>query len=85
MKELGNFFKVLSLLWVTEDYVGDLVSYLDQLVPQMNQLFSIDAAQLKQMPSGRDEVMKLFHILKGIMRGLVTNRTYKHFFDWIHP
>lgn len=44
MKELGNFFKVLSLLWVTEDYVGDLVSYLDQLVPQMNQLFSIDAA-----------------------------------------
>jgi len=36
MKLLGSFFKVLSLLWVTEDYVGDLVSYFDQLVPQMN-------------------------------------------------
>ena len=47
MKELGNFFKVLSLLWVTEDYVGELTSYLDQLVPQMNALFGIDSMQLK--------------------------------------
>ena len=37
------------------------------------------------MPSGRDEVMKLFHILKGIVRGLVTNKTFKQFFDWMYP
>ena len=51
----------------------------------MNNLFSIDANQLKQMPNGRTEVMKLFFILKGIVRGLVTSRTLKLFFDWLYP
>lgn len=37
------------------------------------------------MPGGRDEVMKLFYILKGIVRGLVTGRTFKLFFDWLYP
>lgn len=44
MKELGQFFKVLTLLWVNEEYVSEFTTYLDQLVPQMNTLFSIDAA-----------------------------------------
>ena len=44
MKELGHFFKVLSLLWVTDDFVGDFTSYLDQLIPTMTRLFGIDAA-----------------------------------------
>ena len=29
--------------------------------------------------------MKLFSILRGIIRGLVTNRTFKLFFDWFYP
>ena len=51
----------------------------------MNTLFSIDANQLKQMPNGRTEVMRLFYVLKGIARGLVTSRTLKLFFDWLYP
>lgn len=33
MKELSQFFKVLTLLWVNEEYVSDFTTYLDQLVP----------------------------------------------------
>ena len=29
--------------------------------------------------------MKLFYILKGIVRGLITGRTFKLFFDWFYP
>ena len=29
--------------------------------------------------------MKFFHMLKGIVRGLVTVRTFKFFFDWFYP
>ena len=76
---------MLTLLWVAEDFVGEFTTYLDQLVPQMNTLFSIDSSQLKQMPNGRTEVMKLFYVLKGIARGLVTSRTLKLFFDWLYP
>ena len=85
VKQLGHFFKVLTLLWVNEEFVGDFTIYLHQLVPMMNKLFGVDASQLKLMPGGRTEIMKLFHILKGIIRGLVTNRTFKLFFDWFYP
>lgn len=37
------------------------------------------------MPGSREEVMKLFHILRGILRGLVTGRNFKNFFDWLYP
>ena len=29
--------------------------------------------------------MKLFHILRGVVRGLVNSRTFKSFFDWLYP
>ena len=29
--------------------------------------------------------MKLFHILRGVVRGLVNSRTFKNFFDWLYP
>ena len=46
MKDLGHFFRILSLLWVSEEFVNDFTSYLDQLLPTLNQLFGIDSAQL---------------------------------------
>ena len=85
MKDLGHFFRILSLLWVSEEFVNDFTSYLDQLLPTLNQLFGIDSAQLQQMPNGKIEVMKLFHILRGVVRGLVNSRTFKSFFDWFYP
>ena len=42
MKELCQFFKFLTLLWVNDEFVGDFTNYLDQLVPKMNTLFSMD-------------------------------------------
>jgi len=76
---------VLSLLWVNEEFIGDFTKYLEQLTPQIHALFGISADQLKQMPTGKHEVMKLFYILKGIGRGLVTGRTFKLFFEWFYP
>lgn len=37
------------------------------------------------MENGKLEVMKLFYVLKGILRGLVTSRTFKLFFEWFFP
>lgn len=37
------------------------------------------------MPNGRVEVMKLFYILKGVTRGIITSRTFKLFFEWLYP
>lgn len=30
-KQLGQFFRVLTGLWLTEDYIGDFHDYLNQL------------------------------------------------------
>ena len=39
-KQLGQFFGVLTGLWVSNDFVGKFHEYLDQLVPSMQKLFS---------------------------------------------
>ena len=54
-------------------------------MPKLNSIFSLDSAQLKQSAEARLEIMKLFHVLKGILRGLVTSRHFKLFFDWLYP
>ena len=41
MNELSKFFKVMTLLWVTEDYVADFQSYMDQLLPIVHSIFDI--------------------------------------------
>lgn len=46
MKQLGQFFRVLCGMWVTEDFIDKFSIYLDQLVPQIQHLFSMDAAAM---------------------------------------
>ena len=29
--------------------------------------------------------MKIFYIIRGIMRGLITNKQFNLFFDWFYP
>jgi hypothetical protein len=40
VKQLGTFFKVLTNLWVTEEYLQSFHEYLNQLTPMMEQIFS---------------------------------------------
>jgi hypothetical protein len=40
---------------------------------------------MKQTPGAREEVLKILHIIKGIMRGLITNKHFNLFFDWFYP
>ena len=35
MKQLGQFFRVLCGMWVTEEFIGQFTSYLEQLAPQI--------------------------------------------------
>lgn len=70
---------------MNEEFISDFTKYLEQLDPQIHALFAVGADQLIQMPTGRQDVIKLFYILKGIVRGLVTNRTFKLFFEWFYP
>ena len=85
MKQLGCFFSVLCGLWVTEEFVMQFPSYLDQLAPQIQHLFSMDPATMQRTQGVREDVMKLFYILRGIVRGCNNSKTFNLFFDWFYP
>lgn len=85
MKQLGQFFRVLCGMWVTEEFVGKFDSYLDQLAPQIQHLFSMDAQTMVATQGVREDVMRLFYILRGIVRGCNSSKTFNLFFDWFYP
>ena len=72
-------------MWVTEEFVGEFHEYLDQLVPQIQQIFSIEPSQLAQTQGAKLEVIKIFYILRGILRGMTNSKTFNLFFDWFYP
>ena len=45
-KQLGQFFKVLTSLWLTEEFSQQFQDYLNQLNPMISTIFSIEASQL---------------------------------------
>lgn len=51
----------------------------------INELFSLDPSSLSSVPNARQQVMKLFYILKGIVHGLTSSRHFALFFDWFYP
>lgn len=48
-------------------------------------LFNMNTQQLKATPGAREEVMKLFYILRGVARGLHSKENFALFFDWFYP
>ena len=40
---------------------------------------------MKSTPGVREDVMRLFYILRGIMRGCNNSKTFNLFFDWLYP
>ena len=40
---------------------------------------------MKTNPNVKHELIKVFYILKGIVHGLNTQRTFALFFDWFYP
>ena len=85
MKQLGQFFRVLCGMWVTEEFISSFPSYLDQLTPQIQHLFQMDSSAMQQTPGVREDVMRLFYILRGIVRGCNNSKTFNLFFDWFYP
>jgi hypothetical protein len=75
----------LTGLWLTEDFVENFHDYLNQLSGTIEQVFTLDAQSLRAAPGAREEVIKIFYILRGIMRGLITNKQFNLFFDWFYP
>lgn len=84
-KQLGQFFRVLTGLWVSEDFVGEFHTYLGQLSPKIEQLFSLDSSVLRSTAVGKLETTKLFYILRGILRGLNNSKVFNLFFEWFYP
>ena len=72
-------------MWVTEEFIGQFTSYLEQLAPQIQHLFSMDQATMQSTQGVREDVMKLFYILRGIVRGCNSSKTFNLFFDWFFP
>lgn len=46
VKQLGQFFRVLTSLWVTEEFISNFHDYLNQLNPILNDLFAKDTETL---------------------------------------
>jgi len=74
---------VLTGLWATDDYISEFVTYVGQLGHSIESVFSQDTALLRTQ--GRSDVMRLLHILRGVARSLMSNRTFNLFFDWFYP
>lgn len=70
---------------MSEDYVNDLHSYLEQLSPKIEALFTLDSNVLKNTPGGKLETTKMFYVLRGILRGLSNSKTFNLFFEWFYP
>ena len=43
------------------------------------------AETLRSTPAARTEVIKIFYIIRGVMRGLISNKHFNRFFDWFYP
>jgi hypothetical protein len=76
---------VLTSLWLTDEFNQQFQEYLNQLNPMISAIFSMSTEQLKSTQGAREEVMKLFYILRGIMRGLHSKDHFALFFDWFYP
>lgn len=86
MKHLGQFFKILTGLWVHEDFVENFETYISQLNGLIVNLLSQDEQAIaKNYAEVKREYMKLFFILKGIVHGLNTQKYFALFFDWFYP
>ena len=85
LKHLSQFFKILTNLWVHEDFVDDFETYISQLNTIIQELFKLDETTMKTMPNVKRELLKLFYILKGIVNGLNTQKNFALFFDWFYP
>jgi len=47
LKHLSTFYKILTTLWLNEEYVHDFSQYISQLNSLIQELFSLDDVQLK--------------------------------------
>ena len=85
MKHLSQFFKILTNLWVHEDFVEHFDEYISRLNPIIQEVISIDLSQASNLGSIKQQLMKLFYILKGIAHGLTSSKNFSLFFDWFYP
>lgn len=85
LKHLSTFFKILTSLWVNEEFVEGFETYISQLNTIMLEVFKLDDTSLKTLPAVKLELMKLFHILRGIVHGMNTQKNFALFFDWFYP
>jgi len=85
MKNLSKFYKILTELWLNEAFIDNFETYLSHLNSVMRQVFSLDEDAVRQTPSVRVDLLKLFHIMTGILTGLNTNKQFGMFFEWFYP
>ena len=87
LKHIGQFFKILTMLWVHEDFVEDFDQYLAKLNGIIEHIISNGFGSKSDtvVPQMKHEFMKLFYILRGIVSGMTTNRNFGLFFDWFYP
>lgn len=84
-KHLSQFYKILSSLWINDDFIENFDTYISQLNRIIQEIFNLDENQLRALPNAKTELIKLFYILKGIISGLNSTKHFGLFFEWFYP
>ena len=45
----------------------------------------MDCETLRSMQGAREDIMRLFYILRGVCQGCTYQKTFNVFFDWLYP
>ena len=76
---------MLTSLWTTEEFIANFHDYLNQLNPTLERLFSMNTETLVSTPGAKQEIIKVFYVLRGVLRGLNQSKHFNLFFDWFYP
>ena len=71
-KYLSRFYKILTALWTHEDNYPNFRAFLNTFSPLLTQLLEVQNEALASQ--FRVDVLKLFHVLRGVVSGLSSVR-----------
>eukprot|EP00347_Sterkiella_histriomuscorum_P015544 403356631 len=84
-KFLVRFFRIISSVWVNQQYISNFDTYLSQLGQIITQITQLNDPSLLKSPDVRQNIIKLYRILRGTASGLYLVYDYNLFMEWLNP
>lgn len=83
---MGKFYKILASFWFNDDNADVFEQNIGLLDPLFQDIKSCsDEIQFKSNPQIRQNVIRVFYILRGLFSGAFTHKNFSLLFDWFYP